>query len=58
MEILGTYTIEQYTVQLSGTESSYSENREVITYFNTKGYEITKERYYGYINPGYELKTI
>jgi hypothetical protein len=58
MEILGTYTIEQYTVQLSGTESSYNEVREVITYFNLQGYEITKERYYGYTNPAYELKTI
>lgn len=58
MEILGTYTIEQYTVQLSGTESFYSENREVITYFNLQGDEITKERYMGYVNPAYELKTI
>ena len=55
MEILGTYIIEPYTVQLGTGESSYSENREAITYFDLHGFEITKERYYGYANPQYEL---
>lgn len=63
-EILGSFIIENYTVEITiesidpkEEPKQYEEDRELITYFDLYGKEITKERYYGFINDKYLNKT-